>query len=150
MLKKTISRKVWVSFFSLLLSFSMILTYRVTDISAHLYEGYSILDHFIPFPKMKYDCEGAGLNPEFHSLRPYEASPCGDSPKTYYCWNNYNLVEGLKTIWQPWRCTDYGSYYSCNVDQQIDKIYVIDGEYAMFPIMGNTNSVTNGLGPPRD
>ena len=52
-----------------------------TEVKAHLYAGYSVLDHLTPVPGgRKFPCDQI-VDYEFHSLRPYQASPCGDSPK---------------------------------------------------------------------
>ncbi len=47
-------------------------------------------------------------NPEFHSLRPYQASPCGDAPKAYFCNNDYTILEPINQKWDPNWCW-YGS-----------------------------------------
>lgn len=127
-----------VTFFGFLLFF---LISQGNLVKAHYWEGYSPLDHPEPIVALNYPCDEIG-DPEFHSLRPYQAGPCGDSPKASYCWNNYKIVEGLHTTWSL-SCIDFGSYYQCPVNEEIEKVYTIDGELARFPIMGNTEWVTN-------
>ena len=133
--------------FALFLGVFLCFFASIRTVEAHLYGGYSSLSHQDPIPGFRSPPCDQESNPEFHSLRPYQTSPCGESPKTYYCFNNYNLLEGLYTQWDPATCTPGGTYWQCAVDQEIEKVYVIDGEYARFPIMGNTEQVTNSQGP---
>jgi len=105
----------------------------------------------LAFPEQDFPClrEGGGKDPEFHSLRPYQAANCGDSDKTRFCFNNYVIAEQLNDTYDPHTCFKVGGAYSCAQmpPRKIEKIYTIDGEYARFPIMGNTEQVTNSQGP---
>jgi hypothetical protein len=79
-------------------------------------------------------------NPEYNSLRPYQASPCGDAPKTYFCGNK--LIVGIGTV----TTTPCGSSVcpcvssSCHVRNR--KI-IIDLTDVELPILGNTELVKN-------
>lgn len=84
-------------------------------------------------------------NIEFHSLRPYQASPCGDAPSAYFCQNNYIIEEDVSDTWGP-EC-DTGSLV-CDVPDYIiggddGRNYRIALHEADFPIMGNTQNVKN-------
>lgn len=80
-------------------------------------------------------------NPEFHSLRPYQASPCGDPPKAQFCGNKVVIKES------------YDDTAACgetflNVNWQVGtpsngKDYWIDISETEFPIAGNTELVKN-------
>jgi hypothetical protein len=75
---------------------------------------------------------------EFNSSRPYQASPCGDSPKAVFCGNQLQIVEDTPTI------TVEGTFTSYPVNFQMgDKNYAVDLEGAEFPIEGNTEDVVN-------
>lgn len=115
--------------------------------TAHLYRGLSVLDQApAPVPDFKMPCDQVG-DPEFHSLRPYQAAPCGDSPKVRYCWNNYLISEEISRQWGP-DCVQVGDVYQCPTPNLIiERYYTVDGEYARFPIMGNTEMVSNSQGP---
>ena len=136
--------------FSILTFISLVLLsfQYAREAKAHLYIGYSELDHLQPVPPNKVPCEPDSVgNPEFHSLRPYQASPCADSDKTYFCWNDYKIQEEISRTWGLDCTKGSGSYYQCPVNDKIEKTYVVDGELARFPIMGNTERVTNSQGP---
>src|SRR3990167_9463143 len=91
-------------------------------------------------PGFKVPCDQE-KDPEFDSLRPYQASPCGDSPKAKFCNNDYIIEEGVKTKWDG-SCTQ-SEPYICPTDQHLVKNYLVDGEGAKLPILGNTEDVKN-------
>jgi hypothetical protein len=134
-------------FLSLLILLTVFIYIKAPVVKGHLYSGYAYLYNQEPVPGFKEPPCDETANPEFHSLRPYQTSPCGTSNKTYFCWNNYNLLESFSTRWNPLTCDPYGSAWQCDYGQDIEKIYVVDGIYARFPIMGNTEQVTNSQGP---
>jgi hypothetical protein len=102
-------------------------------------------------------------DPEFHSLRPYQASPCGDSPKAYFCQNDYTILEDVSVRWDPQRCGQLsdGTYFcdpepNAVVTQQGGKsasVYIIGGQdgrdYSIrlkdvtYPVVGKTEGVFN-------
>jgi hypothetical protein len=107
-------------------------------------------------------------NPEFHSLRPYQASPCGKSPIAYFCNNDYKIIEEVSREWSPDWCWEGsvdgspGTGFFCEMepnatatgsDGRIHGVYIIgeqDGrDYAIslnnvkYPILGNTEDVRN-------
>lgn len=87
-------------------------------------------------PNPKIPCEGEE-SPEFNSLRPYQASPCGDSSKTYFCGNNIIIKEEVqKTV------------YDCSINELpvnilINKTYEIEMSDLELPILGNTELTKN-------
>ncbi|MBL7036898.1 hypothetical protein ISR94_03645 [Candidatus Microgenomates bacterium] len=88
----------------------------------------------IPSPKIP--CEGEE-SPEFNSLRPYQASPCGDSSKTYFCGNNIIIYEEVQeTVYD---C----SITELNVNKTIKKTYEIEMSDLELPILGNTELTKN-------
>jgi hypothetical protein len=145
--KKSSQISILAPFLVLLILLTVFIYIKAPVVQGHLYSGYAYLDHPEPIPGFRSPPCNETANPEFHSLRPYQTSPCGTSNKTYFCWNNYNLLESFSTTWNPFTCTPNGSTWQCNYGQDIEKIYVIDGEGARFPIMGNTEQVTNSQVP---
>lgn len=97
----------------------------------------AVPDPFVPCEEEEFE------KPEFHSLRPYQASPCGDSPKAYFCDNDYIIEEEVSTLWFPGKCSESGGTYICKVDQTIERDYEITVKDAQFPILGNTQNVSN-------
>lgn len=91
-----------------------------------------------PIPGARIPCDQEGNpNPNFHSLRPYQASPCGDSPKAYYCANAVIIYEGGSIG----REKQEGIYPA---DKWIDpKIYAITISETELPFYGNTEQVKN-------
>lgn len=99
------------------------------------------------FPEVKFPCDSS--NPvEFHSLRPYQAAHCGDAGKALYCSNELNFIESFnvegKGDCKP-RHTE-GDFF-CNPQMSVPEhdLYV-ELKESMFPIMGNTEQVTNSQG----
>jgi hypothetical protein len=77
-------------------------------------------------------------DPNFNSSRPYQASPCGDSPKAVMCGNTLQVIE--KT---PTRTAAAGTEF-LDVDITVDpKDYIADLTGAQFPIVGNTELTKN-------
>lgn len=107
------------------------------------------------FPEIKYPCDGDGLTPEFHSLRPYQAAHCGDANKAVYCSNELKFVEAFSNFPE---CIDQAPDSEGNFDCSTDPgnpssdahvephILTVTLDESMFPIMGNTEEVKNGNG----
>jgi len=77
-------------------------------------------------------------DPEYNSLRPYQASPCGDIPLSLFCGNTLILfLDNVKTIYcgQEW-CPYIGP-------NPITKKVVVDLKDVELPILGNTELVKN-------
>lgn len=100
-------------------------------------------------PGFKVPCDRE-KDPEFHSLRPYQASPCGDSPKSYFCNNDYVIEESVSVPFDEGSCTKSGNQYICpctnSRECDISKTYLVNGVSANFPILGNTEEVNNSQG----
>src|SRR6266478_2453219 len=73
-------------------------------------------------------------NPEFNSDRPYQASPCGDSPKALFCSNK--VVVTLGTVHTPY-CG--GTTCKCvgKCDGDVSKL-IVDLTDVNLPVLGNT------------
>ncbi len=86
----------------------------------------------------KIPCDAPPSDPEFSSDRPYQASPCGDAPKTYSCGNT--IVVSLGTV-----TTDYCNAETCPYKgtNPINKHVVVDLTDVELPILGNTELTKN-------
>lgn len=106
-----------------------------------------------PIPKPRIPCDPrATEDPEFHSLRPYQASPCGNEGKmAYFCGNKIVIKEDFdeseiipagdscKSEWEynpPKKNVDPGTIND-------PKDYYIDISETEFPFAGNTEQVSN-------
>lgn len=87
-------------------------------------------------------CDTSG-NPEFNSDRPYQASPCGGRPITYWCGNSVVVdVGSVSTPWNSGTCSDT----SCPTDQTVNfGNIVIDLSNVELPILGNTEQTANSV-----
>ncbi|KKU10255.1 MAG: hypothetical protein UX13_C0016G0012 [Candidatus Woesebacteria bacterium GW2011_GWB1_45_5] len=109
---------------------------------------YSLIvkEAYAQIPGFKVPCD-TEKDPEFHSDRPYQASPCGDSPKAVFCNNDYIIVEEVSTDFSLAKCHKSGNQYVCTVSKDIIETYVVDGVSAELPILGNTEDVKNSQKP---
>lgn len=89
-----------------------------------------------PVPQARLPCD-VQLDPEFQSLRPYQAAPCEEADFTLFCGNKINIIE-TKTASRP-GC----GYDSIPVNWTVDKDYYVDLSETDFPILGNTELVQN-------
>lgn len=134
--------------FLLLSIFSGHLFHRVKTVSAELEPPSGKVEDPDPFPKLKYPCDADGLDPEFHSLRPYQAAPCGGAPLARFCSNELVFIETFdlarKGDCRPKRKT--GSF-TCNPQFHVEPhdLY-IELSGSELPILGNTEQVTNSQG----
>jgi len=94
---------------------------------------------------------GQTSNPEFHSLRPYQASPCGeeDGPQeelALFCGNDLLIKREVEATKIPGvtRCEDIeGNKELCFFSISGSSAVAINLEGAEFPIAGNTELVRN-------
>ncbi|QQS39070.1 hypothetical protein IPM62_00415 [Candidatus Woesebacteria bacterium] len=111
-----------------------------------------------PWPNPYIPCEGDAERdplayPEYHSLRPFQASPCrqhGLSAGTggqlkQYCGNDIIVTETLNVGPGDGTCTRNGNTLDCDfeIDSSVD--VNIDLTDAELPIMGNTQLVPNQI-----
>jgi hypothetical protein len=87
-------------------------------------------------------------DPEFHSLRPYQASPCQTAivPSAKFCGNTLTLQDTIGVTYQPSidKCTPtLDGNLRCSYVKQISETVTIDLSNAKLPIMGNTENVPN-------
>lgn len=83
-------------------------------------------------------------NPEFASDRPYQASPCGDRPVSYWCGND--VVIKLATVKVPYCDRQSGQATECECKgAQCDqtKNILVDLTDVQLPILGNTQLTKN-------
>lgn len=95
-----------------------------------------------PIPEILLSCNETRQN-EFHSLRPYQAAPCGDAPKALFCSNKLVIFETFDLSSycddQKLDCTD------CEWDCKPNPVFEVDAhdlnitlDESEFPILGNT------------
>lgn len=93
-------------------------------------------------PQINLSCSETD-SPEFNSLRPYQAAPCGEAPVARFCSNRLVVFEDfdMKSACESQRQHETGSW-TCEVPE--DKGYIgphdlnITLNESDFPIMGNT------------
>ena len=88
-------------------------------------------------------------DPEFHSLRPYQASPCSSevAPYASFCGNNLTLKDTVYATYPgSGVCKPEGGKIVCKFSVSVNKPVIIDLSGADLPIMGNTEKVTNYKG----
>lgn len=128
MLKKVYLGLV-LAFFGLLLSFSF-LAYKV---SAQV-------------PGLLTPCTKDGNeDPNFGTLRPYQASPCADAPVAEFCSNMLVFQETFDFAGTN-DCQEHGESgdFTCHPDFQVEPHNLnVELTGSMFPIMGNTELVKN-------
>lgn len=100
-------------------------------------------------------CSAIG-DPEFHSLRPYQASPCSTETASTakFCGNDLTLHETV-TVNYPGDeqylvgtgCVTSGSTVTCNYSVPVEKEITLNLDVANLPIMGNTEDVPNSQPP---
>jgi hypothetical protein len=105
-----------------------------------------------PFPKPYYDCADVydpllGKGEDFHSLRPFQASPCllNKQDTALFCSNKLLLFDDFSVNKaQAESCINTGSIDICHfkTHRSLDNI-LIEMTGAEFPILGNTEDVTN-------
>lgn len=95
-------------------------------------------------PQLKLPCSAERDN-EFHSLRPYQAAPCGDANKAYYCSNDLIFIESFDVAGRN-DCVarGYDGTFTCHPDLNVPPHDLfVELDESMFPIMGNTEQVKN-------
>jgi len=102
-------------------------------------------------PPQPVDCNDT-INPEFHSLRPYQASPCNENVSgAAFCGNGIAISEqvaatqSLNPNSAP-NCTlvdSRTSRYQCTFDIHRERRITVDLSNAELPILGNTEKVVN-------
>lgn len=134
------------TFFALLTTYYLLHT---TYVSATLEAPEGKVEDPDPFPKIKYPCSSPGLDPEFHSLRPYQAAPCGGATLAKFCSNELIFIEEFDLANKPCEPKkQLGTHtFPCNPDAQVEEhdLY-IELSGSELPILGNTEQVTNSQG----
>ena len=87
-------------------------------------------------PSGRIPCDDPAKNPEFNSLRPYQASPCGDSEKAYYCTNGVVIYEGFHGT------SPHQGLQPFDIPQP-EKEYAVTISETELPIYGNTEQTAN-------
>jgi hypothetical protein len=94
-------------------------------------------------------CANTG-NPEFNSLRPYQASPCTVEPDNYakFCGNDLTLHDTItETYPGGGSCVTTGNTVNCTYTVPVTKPVTINLSGATLPFMGNTEDVPNSQPP---
>ena len=85
-------------------------------------------------------------DPEFHSLRPYQASPCNKSfdELSYICGNDLRVRDNITvTPSQAQSCQVSSAGAICHFNLPREFWFSIDPDQSEFPIAGNTENVIN-------
>jgi|GEM_PF-5576604 len=114
---------IGVLFFCLLISYFVLNT------------KYAMAATAIPNPG-RIPCPTNSSDPEFSSDRPYQASPCGSRPITYWCGNGVVIDLGGVS-------TSYCGADTCPTDIHKDQRVVVDLTNVQLPILGNTQLTAN-------
>ncbi|MEK7472475.1 MAG: hypothetical protein AAB625_00370 [Patescibacteria group bacterium] len=95
------------------------------------------------FPRVGFPCNDV-KDPEFHSLRPYQAAACGDANKALFCSNELKFIESFDLTSQCDLGKNTSDFWCKPKDGYIDphNLYV-ELTDSMFPILGNTEQVKN-------
>jgi hypothetical protein len=98
-------------------------------------------------PPPTVDCEDTG-DPEFHSLRPYQASPCNASVSdtALFCGDTLTFTDNIEETFPPYVSGCYSTSpgnVRCNYKEHQNPIITINLSGAELPIMGNTEDVIN-------
>ena len=91
---------------------------------------------------------GLNKNIEFHSLRPYQASPCNINIEqtSRLCGNDMTLIDTIKV--EPYdshssNCVENGSTLTCDYIYPRGFMVIADASTSQLPIAGNTELVPN-------
>lgn len=117
----------------------------VLTLSLFIVSSKAIIYAQVPAPVV--DC-GQVSDEEFHSLRPYQASPCSSevAPYASFCGNNLTLKETIPARYPGGGgiCNQIGGKIVCKFNVSVPAHTVtIDLSGANLPIMGNTEDVAN-------
>lgn len=105
----------------------------------------------VPVPSTPVPC-GKVTDPEFHSLRPYQASPCNEKISgAAFCGNGIAITEQVSRTQSTSPSKDPDctlidartSRYECTYNTHVERNIAIDLSDAELPILGNTEQVTN-------
>ncbi len=102
-----------------------------------------------PIPEVKFPC-GNIANPEFDSLRPYQAAACGDASKAAFCSNSLIFTESFNNFPEcKSQAPEGDGTFVCNTTKVIpDHTLTVNLADSQLPILGNTeltqNSQTSG------
>ena len=101
-------------------------------------------------PQNPVDCDDT-TDSEFHSLRPYQASPCKKEPSDLarFCGNRLVLTDSVSAPQTIAPSLDPnceridGNRYRCSYNTSKTTTYKIDLSQAKIPVLGNTENVIN-------
>ena len=115
-----------------------------------LFYSFTLVKAQVPAPA-PIPCTDTG-DPEFHSLRPYQASPCETEipPTAKFCGNELIFHDTIpETYPGNGNCTPSGGKIICTYNKIVDKPLTIDLKDANLPFMGNTEDIPNSQ-PPQE
>lgn len=94
-------------------------------------------------PPGKIPCDpNIKMDPEYNTLRPYQASPCGELKLSVFCGNT--LILYLDSVSTPYCGSEWCPYLGPN---PVTKDVVVDLKDVELPIMGNTELAKNSQNP---
>jgi len=84
-------------------------------------------------------------DPEFHSLRPYQSSPCNKNFEelSYLCGNDLRVKDNIVVSPGDGTCTGGCGEVTCHFDLSRDFNFSVDPSQSEFPIAGNTEDVAS-------
>lgn len=98
-----------------------------------------------PFPRIHLPCDETE-DPEFASLRPYQAAACGDANKAYFCSNSLVFVETFEDFPQCKAQAPAEGKFICDLGSGKfieDHNLIVDLDESELPILGNTELTKN-------
>lgn len=99
-----------------------------------------------PIPQIHFPCDIDTKNPEFASLRPYQAAACGDANKAYFCSNNLIFTETFQDFPQCQSQAPASGSFVCDLGAGKyipDHNLTVNLADAELPILGNTELTSN-------
>lgn len=143
---KQFSKKSRLSILGTLILFgSCFLGFGISTVSAQALP--STLKHAdTPFPQIHLPCDKT-KDPEFNSLRPYQAAACGDANQASFCGNSLQFVEtfDLSSKCTPPNGQTEGKFI-CKLGDgfKVQKhMLTVDLDGSQLPILGNTELTKN-------
>lgn len=98
-------------------------------------------------PELLLSCTKTKPN-EFHSVRPYQAAPCGEAPTARFCSNRLVIFEDfeLSSRCHKTNCVNCDIKFPCQPNYQVEPHDLnITLDESEFPIMGNTEDDLSDL-----
>jgi hypothetical protein len=100
----------------------------------------------VPIPQIHFPCDKQ-TQPEFASLRPYQAAACGDADKALYCSNDLIFLETFNSFPECGGQAPAGEgKFICNTNKFIpNHNLIVDLANSDLPILGNTELTKDSI-----